>query len=414
MSLADGRMQERMAEATRLTREGRLAEATAAIQNALGGRPAPKADARSEAPWQHASSWQAPTGNALRPAPGAPTARRPRRPSRTRGLPEGLPGVAPHTPPGGGPLRGAPERGPAATPGGGRFVERSYANRAGTRDYKLYLPSGCTGQKLPLVVMLHGCTQDPDDFAAGTRMNTLAEEHTFLVAYPAQAGNANMQKCWNWFKAGDQRRGGGEPSILAGITCEVVGEYGADPDRVYVAGMSAGGAMAAILGAAYPDIYAAVGVHSGLPPGEARDLPSAFAAMQGAGSAHPNGAVPNDGAAEPGGPLPLIVFHGDRDTTVHPSNADRLVSSHVRAVPGSVANGSVAPIEVRQGRAPGGHAYTCATHRDARGLAAVEQWTVHGLGHAWSGGTSAGSHTDPKGPDASAEMARFFSEHRRS
>jgi poly(hydroxyalkanoate) depolymerase family esterase len=260
--------------------------------------------------------------------------------------------------------------------------------------------------------MLHGCTQDPDDFAAGTRMNVLAEEHGFLVAYPTQAAGANSSKCWNWFKAGDQRRGSGEPSIIAGITCEVVGEHSVDPDRVYVAGMSAGGAMAAILATAYPDLYAAVGVHSGLAPGAAHDLPSAFSAMRGGGP----GVAPDRDVTDGGGrTVPAILFHGDRDATVHPSNAERLLEHHYLSEVGEprAARGDAPPVEVREGRAPGGLSYTFATHRGERGRAMVEHWTVHGLGHAWSGGGRSGSYTDPKGPDASAEMARFFLEHPR-
>jgi poly(hydroxyalkanoate) depolymerase family esterase len=172
--------------------------------------------------------------------------------------------------------------------------------------------------------MLHGCTQNPDDFATGTRMNDLAEEHTFLATYPAQAGNANMQKCWNWFQASDQQRGRGEPSIIAGITKQIASEYDVAVGRVYVAGMSAGGAMAAILGATYPDLYAAVGVHSGLAPGAATDLSSAFTAMRQGGPVVTRGDVPDGGYREV---LPTIIFHGDGDTTVHPRNGDRLLAS---------------------------------------------------------------------------------------
>jgi poly(hydroxyalkanoate) depolymerase family esterase len=293
---------------------------------------------------------------------------------------------------------------------GGRFVERSYTNRFGTRAYKLYIPSGYIGQAVPLIVMLHGCTQSPDDLATGTRMNLLAEEHTFLVAYPAQAAAANSSRCWNWFEAADQQRGRGEPSLIAGITCEVVGEYHVAADRVYVAGMSAGGAMAAIMGATYPDLYAAIGVHSGLAPGAAHDLPSAFSAMR---QGQPGTTRHNARTGGSARTLPAILFHGDRDTTVHPRNGDHLLTHHWTANRGTPdSTGGEAPrVTERRGRVSGGYAYTCATYQDANGRAIVERWTVHGLGHAWSGGSLPGSYTDPKGPDASAEMLRFFHEH---
>jgi poly(hydroxyalkanoate) depolymerase family esterase len=214
-----------------------------------------------------------------------------------------LPGAVPEATP------GKPASG--VVPAGGRFIERPHTGRAGTRAYKLYIPSGYTGQAVPLVVMLHVCTQTPDDFAAGTRMNALAEKHTFLVAYPEQTATANTSRCWNWFEATDQQRGRGEPSLIAGIAREIVDEYNLAADRVYVARMSAGGAMAAVMGATYPDLYAAIGVHSGLAPGAAQDLSSAFAAMRHGG---PGRTRQDTSTGDSPRVVPAIVFHGDRDT----------------------------------------------------------------------------------------------------
>ncbi len=348
-----------MAEATRLTRSGQLAEATAVIQRALAG--------------------DGPAGSG---APGPTFVR------STRG--------ARSTPAAGSPGAAGPPR--AAGPAGGTgvaFLDCRYAGAAGERRYKLFVPSGRTGAALPLVVMLHGGTQGPDDFAAGTGMNALAERQKFLVAYPEQSTAANQMKYWNWFLPAHQRRGAGEPALIAGLTAEIVREHGIDPDRVYVAGFSAGAAMAAVVAATYPDVYAAAGVHSGLAYASAQDTGSAFAAMK-------NG--PIAAARLPGRAIPLIVFHGDRDSTVDASNADRLVAQWRPTGP--------APSR-QQGRPRAGRAYTQLTYPAAAGTPEVEQWTVHGSGHAWSGGGSQGSYTDPAGPDASAEMARFFARHAR-
>jgi poly(hydroxyalkanoate) depolymerase family esterase len=391
-----------MEEATRLTRQGRLDEATAVIQRALGGTfvpgTAPRSSGDADGPIDITSRIVKETPQSPA-AGGRPGGRRPG--TATRFIPQPNPLARGVANPSGMTVGGIASPG---VPEGARFLEGSYTNGAGSRSYKLYVPSGYVGQAVPLIVMLHGCTQNPDDFATGTRMNGLAEEHTFLVAYPAQSGNANMQKCWNWFQATDQQRGRGEPSIIAGITKQVIDEYEVERDRVYVAGMSAGGAMAAILGATYPDLYAAVGIHSGLAPGSAHDLSSAFTAMRQGG---PVVARPENTGQEKT-ILPTIIFHGDGDTTVHPRNGERLLA-HLEA---GNRNGSSPRVNTRRGGVPGGYEYTRFTYKDASGRDLVERWSVHGLGHAWSGGRYPGSFTDPKGPDASAEMLRFFRQHR--
>ncbi|WP_227370680.1 alpha/beta hydrolase family esterase [Halomonas sp. M20] len=300
-------------------------------------------------------------------------------------------------------------------PEGASFKSASFTNHAGSRDYKLYVPSGYQGQALPLIVMLHGCTQHPDDFAAGTGMNALAEAQPCLVLYPAQPGSANHSKCWNWFKASDQKREQGEPAIIAGMTRKVLKEYQLDETRVYVAGLSAGGAMAATLAMTYPDIYAAVGVHSGLPHGVAQDLPSALAAMQGGSQplAGLNRQASAPTASKPPG-IPAIIFHGDRDTTVHLSNAERIAAQCLDSMGAKKSSVAAANVASKQERVSGGHAYTCTVHKNTQGQAQLEQWTIHGAGHAWSGGTPRGSYTDPKGPNASQEILRFFLSHSKS
>jgi poly(hydroxyalkanoate) depolymerase family esterase len=308
---------------------------------------------------------------------------------------------------------GMPGFAPAAAPAvaqPGRLIVGSYANQYGTRGYRLYIPSRYTGHALPLVVMLHGCSQTPDDFAAGTRMNALAEARTFFAVYPAQPSSANGSQCWNWFRPQDQRRDAGEPSLLAGITREVMGAYHVDPGRIYVAGMSAGAAMAVIMGVAYPDLYAAVGAHSGLAYGAAHDLPSALAAMQRGGLAPVSPRVRAGTATSMlAARVPLIVFHGDGDTTVNVANADRVIDQWLGAA-GAVGERQVV---VSRGQVPSGYAYTRFVYHDAGSRAIAEKWIVHQQGHAWSGGHSSGSFTDSRGPDATAEMVRFFGEQRR-
>jgi poly(hydroxyalkanoate) depolymerase family esterase len=410
-------------EATRLTNAGRLTEATAALRRMLGGGHA----ARGVLPAAETSAARCtpptldgvaePAGMAqAKPAPqpgpaavpGAGAGRLPFGPAAGVGpaVSEALRGFLDHVSHGGLqlPSGGLGVLSPAAprvpVPDGAQFLAATFSNEAGTRPYKLYMPSGYhPGRPIPLIVMLHGCTQSPDDFAAGTRMNEAAEEHTCLVVYPGQTASANMQKCWNWFSAADQHRGQGEPSLIAGITRQVMRGYAVDPRRVYVAGLSAGGAAAAIMGDAYPDLFAAIGVHSGLACRAAHDMQSAFAAMQGGG-------VVGTAVAQSGGQrriVPAIVFHGDRDGTVNSRNADAVVAQ--------LAQATALSKSVEQGRATGGHAYSRTLNTDAAGRTVIEQWVVHGAGHAWFGGSAAGSYTDPRGPDATREMLRFFLEH---
>jgi poly(hydroxyalkanoate) depolymerase family esterase len=282
-------------------------------------------------------------------------------------------------------------------PDGAQFVARSYACRAGSRQYKLYIPADRPEGLQGLVVMLHGCTQGPEDFAVGTGMNAVAEAHGLLVAYPGQTSIHNGGSCWNWFRPGDQRRDIGEPAIIAGITRTLVAEFDIDPSRVYVAGLSAGGAMAAVMGEAYPELYAAIGVHSGLPYGSASDVVSAFAAMRD----DPVRGHPMPRLAAGGKAVRTIVFHGSADQTVHPANAHRIIA----AARARTEAGEVRRVE---GRSPRGRTYSRTVALTAGGTAAAELWLVQGAGHAWSGGQAAGSYTDPTGPDASAEMVRFF------
>jgi poly(hydroxyalkanoate) depolymerase family esterase len=395
----NARLNINMLEVTRLTRDGRLDEAMAVLRGATPSAPSSNSGGTiqrgSKRPTiemmspslSNGESWTFPKwGEAERLAnSGRPNLLGDLGKSWPQlGLGRGLDGLA----------RPSVNRAPVAVPDGAQFGEHVFADQAGSRAYKLYVPSGYNEQSLPLVVMLHGCTQSPDDFAAGTRMNDLAEEGTFLVAYPAQAQSANISKCWNWFSPADQQRDQGEPSLLAGITRQVMRDFRVEPGRVYIAGLSAGGAAAAIMGATYPDLYAAIGVHSGLACGAASDVASAFAAMR---QGRSDVARAN---ARAGRLLPTIVFHGDRDTTVNPVNGDQVIAQSKAA-----AN---LRTTTTTGEASGGIRYTCTVQKDEDGRSILEKWVLHGAGHAWSGGSAAGSYTEPRGPDASREIMRFF------
>jgi poly(hydroxyalkanoate) depolymerase family esterase len=350
-----------MQNATRLTRSGDLRGATAAIQAALQ-QPAGKPAAAQEG------------GDVVdveaRVVPDHPAIESGVTPAFTR--PE------------------EPQR-PAARHRQEAFVSGRFGTGPSSRDYKLYVPPGDEAQPLPLVVMLHGCTQNPDDFAAGTAMNDAAREEGCFVLYPAQSAKANPQRCWNWFKHSHQQRGRGEAAILASLTQDVIARHRIDPARVYVAGLSAGGAMAAILAQAYPDIFAAAGVHSGLPQGAARDLPSALQAMK-------DGRALGSGTSR----TPVIVFHGDADATVHPGNGSSVFEA---------AGSPGAAVRTESGAAPGGRSWTRHVMSTPDGTTFAEHWEVHGAAHAWSGGSPRGSYTDPQGPDATKEMLRFFRSH---
>jgi poly(hydroxyalkanoate) depolymerase family esterase len=390
--------QDTLRQATRLTRAGQLAEATALLQRMLRGERAPDATSRTperislpdrKPPTIDATANNVEKADSAHPraAPSVPARRS--QPFFDRAKDGSWLG-----------MRGAKRTPPSASdivPEGAKFIEGAYNNSAGSRTYRLFVPSGYQGQPLPLVVMLHGCTQSSEDFAAGTRMNFVAEEQTCFVVYPSQRSDANPSKCWNWFRTVDQQRGGGEPSLIAGITRQIMRDYSVDPKRVYVGGLSAGAAAAAIMGVTYNDLYAAVGIHSGLACGAATDMPSAFAAMR-------QGGGPGRRVISGGGPaVPVIIFHGDRDTTVHPNNGGQVVEQAI----GTTSTQK----KVRRGQIPGGHAYTRTIHTDAGGREILEHWNIHGAGHAWSGGSPAGSYTDPQGPDATREMLRFFLEH---
>ena len=408
-----------MRRATSSTRAFDLAEATRVIQDAFAGIP--QADVGSSTKPEFSSPSKTdrskpfpidPDAEVVEPAPkpavktgewreDGTTSQRLRKPlgEALRILREGraatggfgmMPGAA---------LPEMATEAPSVTlPAGAQFLARSFTCEAGPRSYKLYVPASAQQRPLGLVVMLHGCKQHPDDFAAGTGMNAVAEAHGLLVAYPRQSGTDNASSCWNWFRPSDQSRGAGEPAIIAGITKELMSEFNLDRSRVYIAGLSAGGAMAAIMAETYPDLYSAIGTYSGLPYGSASDVMSAFSIMRG-DDPHISRSKARSRSELP---VRTIVFQGAADRTVHPSNGDRIVAA-------ATPTGANSVTHTENGRSAGGRNYTrTIVAAGPGGLPLTEHWVVHGAGHAWSGGRSGGSYTDPHGPDASTEMVRFF------
>ena len=370
-----------MAEATRLTREGRLAEAMAILQG--GGPPEPEVRAPDNGP--HIEMTQSSDGQwrTASETGASSTDEAPRSDTKPRIDLSALVGRFR------GSMKTAHGHAVPDVPLGATFALHTVADAAGGGRYKLYVPSTYSADPAALMVMLHGCTQSPDDFAIGTRMNNLAEAHGFLVLYPEQSAKANMNRCWNWFNTADQGRDSGEPDLIVRMIRQVMSIHSIDPGKVFVAGLSAGGAMAAILGARYPDLIAGVAIHSGLAVGAAYDTPSAFGAMS-----HGAGKISSARLA-----VRTIVFHGDADGTVHIRNGQQVVD---QAMSGRALTRAATDGQAGNGR------YSRTVYTDGDGVAAIEYWILHGAAHAWSGGDAGGSYTDPKGPDASREMVRFF------
>lgn len=288
-------------------------------------------------------------------------------------------------------------------PAAGEFSSGIHTHDEQNRRYKLYLPSAPPDQALPLVVMLHGCSQSADDFATGTGMNQRARNEGFFVLYPEQSHEANPNGCWNWFKPEHQQRNHGEPALLASMVQTVISGHHIDPSRVFIAGLSAGGAMAMLMAHAYPEMFAAIGVHSGLPVGAVSTMDQALSVMN-RGDTSPATAEPMPEQAHHAGHshTPIIVFHGDQDSTVHPSNGEQVVKAALGQ--------TMYQVRIEQGTSSNGRPYTRQVYTDLHEKVLAEYWLVHGTGHAWSGGSPTGSYTDRHGPDATGEMLRFFLE----
>ncbi|MBK7994497.1 MAG: PHB depolymerase family esterase [Blastocatellia bacterium] len=299
----------------------------------------------------------------------------------------------------------------------GTWVVDSVSNQFGSRNYKIWVPSSYNGNSsVPLVMMLHGCTQSADDFAAGTQMNAVAESNNFLVVYPEQPSNANQSRCWNWFESANQSRGSGEPSLLVAIVNKIKTSYNIDNARVYAAGLSAGAAMSVILGATYPDVFSAIAVSAGLEYKAATSLNNSFTALsQGGPNPNQQGTLAFQAMGSAARKVRVIVFHGSRDFTVNTVNGNQVISQWAQtndlADDGSDNNNITdTPASTVSGTVTGGYNFTTFKYNDPNGATLMEKWIVENMGHAWSGGSTAGSFVDPKGPKASNEIWRFFSQ----
>lgn len=402
-----------MLKATRLTGKGQLMDATRMIQRALASlnplpanqtanQPFAEPDARPVAPFTSREAVNDPDiidveAYDITPRRQAPT------------VPVDQPETARPAPPSAGaepskPVAASPvdqARRPSA------FTEGSIQFKGDHYPYRLYLPAGpstgaaTAGAAMPLVVLLHGCKQDALDFSKGTGMNVLADQQQFAVLYPQQIAKANAGSCWNWFETEHQSRSG-EPGMIAALVKKMLEAdhdgLRIDANRVYIAGLSAGGAMATITAGLYPELFAAVGVHSGLPAGSANSMIGAFSAMR-------RGSSAGEPAANA---IPTIVFHGAQDQTVHPDNGEHISASALAALKKSGVAFEKTETKVSSKGDKPAHR---VVYQDASGKPLVEHWQVSNGGHAWFGGASAGSYTDPQAPSASQAMVAFFMQH---
>ena len=383
------RMQSLMRRATSLTRAGRLREVLAVLQAGLGFRARAAHNVELKTGEVHNDEKEV-QGEHLHaahafaeqmPFPAAPELQEPTQPSPVPFVEDV-----------------AFDSGPAT------FTDGTYAREGKTHHYKLFIPGGATVARRPMVVMLHGCTQNPDDFAIGTDMNNVAGAAGWVLLYPAQPARANHMRCWNWFKAGPEP-GAGEPAWIAALTKRIHDEQRIDPNRTFIAGLSAGAAMAVLTAELYPALFKGVGVHSGLAAHAAANVMEALSVMKHGPRARQKRAYSTD-TRESKPIVPRIVFHGDADNIVDPENGEHIIEAAIAhakvAEPGLILN------ETENQGAAGGMSYTQVIYTGTANRPIAEYWRLHGAGHTWSGGNERGSYANASGPSASAEFLRFF------